>query len=89
VLGPHIAEHVEASQIGAVVDTTGAGDDFNGAFAVCLAEGMSIIDATRFGCAAAGLSVTRPAPRLRCRSAKKWNVTIEVWTWRPPAMDPA
>lgn len=60
VLGPNIAEHVEAFQIGNVVDTTGAGDAFNGAFAVGIAEGMSIIDATRFGCAAAGLSVTRP-----------------------------
>jgi ribokinase len=60
VLGPQVAEHVEAFQIGTVVDTTGAGDAFNGAFAVGLAEGMNIIDATRFGCAAAGLSVTRP-----------------------------
>jgi ribokinase len=60
VLGRHVAEHVEAFQIGAVVDTTGAGDAFNGAFAVGLAEGMSVLDATRFGCAAAGLSVTRP-----------------------------
>ena len=60
VLGPRVAEHVEAFQIGEVVDTTGAGDAFNGALAVGLAEGMGIIDATRFGCAAAGLSVTRP-----------------------------
>ena len=60
VLGRQVAEHVEAFQIGAVVDTAGAGDAFNGAFAVGLAEGMSIIDATRFGCAAAGVSVTRP-----------------------------
>ena len=60
MLGRQVAEHVEAFQIGPVVDTTGAGDAFNGAFAVGLAEGMSIIDATRFGCAAAGLLVTRP-----------------------------
>lgn len=59
VLGPGVAEHVEAFQIGSVVDTTGAGDAFNGGFAVGLAEGMNIIEATRFGCAAAGLSVTR------------------------------
>ena len=60
VLGPGIAEHVEAFQAGTVVDTTGAGDAFNGGFAVGLAEGMSVVEATRFGCAAAGLSVTRP-----------------------------
>jgi ribokinase len=60
VLGPGVAEHVQAFQIGSVVDTTGAGDAFNGGFAVGLAEGMSLIEATRFGCAVAGLSVTRP-----------------------------
>jgi ribokinase len=60
VLGPGVAEHVEAFQIGKIVDTTGAGDAFNGGFAVGLAEGMSVIEATRFGCATAGLSVTRP-----------------------------
>lgn len=59
VLGPHVAEHVAAFRLGEVIDTTGAGDAFNGAFAVGLAEGMSIVEATRFGCAAAGLSVTR------------------------------
>jgi ribokinase len=42
-----------------VVDTTGAGDAFNGGFAVALAEGKDIVDATRFACAVAGISVTR------------------------------
>lgn len=60
VFGPGVAEHVEAFQAGAVVDTTGAGDAFNGGFAVGLAEGMNLVEATRFGCATAGLSVTRP-----------------------------
>jgi ribokinase len=41
------------------VDTTGAGDVFNGALAVALAEGKSLLDAVRFGSAAAALSVTR------------------------------
>src|ERR1035441_3661854 len=45
---------------GPVVETTGAGDAFNGGLAVALAEGKDILDAARFGCAAAGLSVTRP-----------------------------
>ncbi|HET7146585.1 MAG TPA: ribokinase [Gaiellaceae bacterium] len=34
------------------VDTTGAGDAFNAAFAVALAEGASDLDAVRWGCAA-------------------------------------
>jgi ribokinase len=34
------------------VDTTGAGDAFNAAFAVALAEGLTDLDAVRWGCAA-------------------------------------
>jgi ribokinase len=34
------------------VDTTGAGDAFNAAFAVALAEGQPDLDAVRWGCAA-------------------------------------
>lgn len=54
------SEHVPAFEAGAPVDTTGAGDAFNGALAVGLAEGMDAVDATRFGCAVAGVAVTRP-----------------------------
>ncbi len=43
----------------AAVDTTAAGDVFNGALAVALAEGRTIADATRFANAAAAISVTR------------------------------
>ena len=53
------ALHVPAIRAGDVVETTGAGDAFNGGFAVALAEGMSPKDALRFGCATAGISVTR------------------------------
>ncbi|MDR1003617.1 MAG: ribokinase [Prevotellaceae bacterium] len=41
------------------VDTTAAGDVFNGALAVALSEGQSISDAVRFACKAAAISVTR------------------------------
>lgn len=41
------------------IDTTAAGDVFNGALAVALAEGRCIADATRFACIAASISVTR------------------------------
>jgi ribokinase len=42
-----------------VVDATAAGDTFNGALAVALAEGKDIAQATAFANAAAALSVTR------------------------------
>lgn len=41
------------------VDSTAAGDSFNGAFAVGLSEGKSAVDSVRFACAAAAISVTR------------------------------
>ena len=44
----------------AAVDTTAAGDVFNGALAVALAERMRLADALRFAQAAAAISVTRP-----------------------------
>ena len=52
--------HVPACDAGPAVETTGAGDAFNGGFAVALAEGLDVVAATRFGCAVAGISVTRP-----------------------------
>ena len=41
------------------VDTTGAGDSFNGAFVTALAEDKDIFDAAKFANAAAALSVTK------------------------------
>jgi ribokinase len=51
--------HVPAVDAGKVLETTGAGDAFNGGFAVALSEGMDLVEAVRFGCATAGISVTR------------------------------
>jgi len=64
------ALHVPAIFAGDVVETTGAGDAFNGGFAAALAEGKSPFDAVRFGCATAGISVTRPgtAPSMPTRA---------------------
>ncbi|MDE0521137.1 MAG: ribokinase [Boseongicola sp.] len=61
--------HVPAVTVGEVVETTGAGDAFNGGFATALAEGQTPVDAVRFACAAAGISVTRPgtAPSMPSR----------------------
>ena len=53
------------------VDTTGAGDVFNGALAVALARQQPLADAVRFANAAAAISVTRLAPSPRPPSAKK------------------
>jgi ribokinase len=60
---------VPAFAAGKVVETTGAGDAFNGGFAAALAAGKSPLEAVRFACATAGIAVTRPGtapamPRL-------------------------
>ena len=62
--------HVPVMSAGPVVETTGAGDAFNGGFAVALSEGQNVVDAIRFGCATAGISVTRPgtAPSMPARA---------------------
>lgn len=54
-----VTAHVPAFDAGPVVETTGAGDAFTGALAIALADGLDLVAATRFGCAAAGISVTR------------------------------
>ena len=62
--------HVPPFHAGPVVETTGAGDAFNGGFAAALAEGMDPVDAVRFGSATAGISVTRAgtAPSMPSRA---------------------
>lgn len=54
------AGHIPAVSAGPVVETTGAGDAFNGGLAAGLARGDTPAEAARFGCAVAGISVTRP-----------------------------
>jgi ribokinase len=46
------------------VDTTGAGDAFNGGLAVALARGNSLIEAVKFANAVAALSTTRPGAQI-------------------------
>lgn len=50
--------HVE-TPIVETVDTTAAGDVFNGALTVALAEGKNLKEATQFACKAASIAVTR------------------------------
>lgn len=63
-------QHLPVISAGPVVETTGAGDAFNGGFAAALAGGAPPLDAVRFGLATAGISVTRPgtAPSMPMRA---------------------
>ena len=61
--------HLPAISAGPVLETTGAGDAFNGGFATALAEGIDPVAAARFATAVAGISVTRAgtAPSMPSR----------------------
>ncbi|MEO7315529.1 MAG: ribokinase [Ginsengibacter sp.] len=50
--------HVKAEKVTAI-DTTAAGDVFNGALCLGISEGKSLVNATRFACKAAAYSVTK------------------------------
>lgn len=55
------------------VDTTAAGDTFNGALVVALSEGRSVLDAVRFATRAASISVTK----LGAQSSIPFRIEIE------------
>ena len=58
VVGIDVVQHVAGRPVQAI-DATAAGDAFNGALAVALAEGRSLADAAGWANAAAAISVTR------------------------------
>jgi ribokinase len=61
------------------IDTTAAGDVFNGALAVALSEGQSLADAVAFGCKAASVSVTR----LGAQAAAPYRHEVEPILIKP------
>lgn len=58
VATPELSRHVPTFRV-KPVDTTAAGDVFNGALAVAFSEGRPLLECVRFANAAAALSVTR------------------------------
>lgn len=52
-------QHIEPFKYSETVETTGAGDSFCGALAHALTAGQAPLNATRYACAAASISVTR------------------------------
>jgi len=65
------------------VDTTAAGDAWNGAFAAALAEHRSLADAARFAVAAGTLSVTRDGAQPSLPGRRE----ILEWLAEPPGDD--
>lgn len=63
VLEKGVFTHVPAPKV-EVKDTTAAGDAFDGALAVGLSEGKSLVDSVRFACKVASITVTRFGAQL-------------------------
>ena len=80
VAGRGVREWVKGFKV-KPVDTTAAGDIFNGALAVALAEGKPLLDAVRWANAAAAISVTRlgaqPSAPQRREIEKLWKTGRE------------
>ena len=64
------------------IDTTAAGDCFNGAFAVGLMQGMSPEDAARYAAAAAAISVTRRGAQPSMPSRTEVESML-AGSWKP------
>jgi len=54
-------KYLSPYRIDKVVDTTGAGDVYNGALAAALSEGAAVLEAADFASAAASMSVMKPS----------------------------
>lgn len=77
VYNDEISMFVPAHRVKAV-DTTAAGDVFNGALAVALSEGSTLPDAARFACAASAISVTRMGAQNSVPSRDELNNYINI-----------
>ena len=53
------------------IDTTAAGDSFNGGFAVGLMRGMNVVESARLASAVAAISVTRPGAQTSMPTLKE------------------
>jgi ribokinase len=73
-----VSELVPAFDCGRVVETAGAGDGFAGGFAAALARGDAPLDAVRFGCALASLSVTRAGTAPSMPTLAEINAVLGV-----------
>ncbi|MBM4417439.1 MAG: ribokinase [Chloroflexi bacterium] len=74
------SHHVPAPRV-TVTDTTGAGDAFCGALAVAMAEGLAIVAAVRFACAAGAMAVTKRG----AHEAMPWRDDIDALLREHPA----
>jgi sugar/nucleoside kinase (ribokinase family) len=74
-------QHVPALEV-EVVDTTGCGDVFHGAYAASLARGESVSRAVRVATIAAGLKATQPGGRAGIPDRATVDSYLNHWKWQ-------
>ena len=77
VLSDDTYTHVPATKVKAV-DTTAAGDVFNGALSVALSEKKNIVEATEFACMASAIAVTRLGAQSSAPYRNEMNIVYNV-----------
>jgi ribokinase len=84
VAGKDLRQMIPGFKVKAV-DATGAGDVFNGTLAVALAQGQSLLEAAKFACAAAAISVTRFGAQQSAPRRKEIQAMLATDKVRPGA----
>jgi ribokinase len=84
IAGQGVREMMPGFKVNAV-DATGAGDVFNGALAVALSEGRPLLEAARFGSAAAAISVTRFGAQPSAPTRRDIQTVLATGKVRPRA----
>ena len=69
--------HIPPFSMGKAVDTTGAGDTFNGVLVASLVSGSDLEDACRTAAVASGIGVTRPGARGSIPFAHEVNTALK------------
>jgi ribokinase len=84
VAGPGVRQLIPGFKVKAV-DATGAGDVFSGALVVALGEGKPLLEAARFGSAAAAISVTRFGAQPSAPTRREIEAVLATGKVRPRA----
>jgi ribokinase len=71
-----VRQQIDAFRV-TVIDTTGAGDAFNGAFAVGLISGKSPLESAQFAVAASAVSVTRAGAQPSMPTMEEVNLLLD------------
>ena len=82
VAGKDLRQMIPGFKVKAV-DATGAGDVFNGTLTVALAQGQSLLEAAKFACASAAISVTRFGAQPSAPQRKEIQAMLATGKVRP------